>query len=363
MPKPRKGKEKCIDSLSTIQSHVSRSNTLTDVEEKISQSSPLLSLLPEIRYMIWKAAVAMDPILLLGRAYTSGAPIQALSLASTSLPPSSPPSKCRDLHQYPSSKSKTNRSKKPRAPTPLSWLRTNRQIYTEARSILYEHMTVHFCNVFTFNALFLQPRTSIIHPALLRSLSFCLTLVIDSDLRDGFRLSRAPGIAHGWETGHGRGVCCCPFCFANFASFATGSVDDVMDKLPAVRELRLRIEFRCRWGQGNVRPVVGQFANGRVRKGHLYRPRNPVPLVCVDDRATVVEFVREFCGLWPLKIFEGRKMEVACVDFSTEGIKHDPRNECPHPSDRCWCRGRNIDKESLQMSGIVEEIEKRMLDR
>ncbi|KAE9374061.1 hypothetical protein N431DRAFT_543529 [Stipitochalara longipes BDJ] len=334
MPNTTKGKEKYV-------------------EETNSQSSPLLSLVPEIRLMVWKAAVAMDPILILGRAYTDGAPMKVTSLASIALPPNYLDTKCGDLHQEQFSK-KGKKSKKSKAPTPLSWLCTNRQVYTEAQSVLYQHMTVHCCSALVFHGLFLQSPKSILNPSLLRSLSFCLTLVIVSDLRNGFCVSRGGVVAHGWETGHGPN-CCCPFCFA------TGSLFNITDQLPAVRELRLRISFMCRRNQGNFRPVIGQYADGRPKKGQLYRPKNPDPLVCVDDRLAIEEFVEEYCGLWPLRIFAGRKMKAIFVHFCTEEIVHDPSNQCPHPSDKCWCRGRSIDRESLQVSGIAKDIQKRML--
>jgi len=54
-------------------------------------------------------------------------------------------------------------------------------------------------------------------------------------------------------------------------------------------------------------------------------------------------------------------MERVCVEFWMEGVEHDSRNVCQFPGNRCWCRGRSIDDESLRRSGLAEDIEKKLI--
>lgn len=309
--------------------------------------------------MIWKAVIGTDPILLRGRSYTRGAPIQVTALGSIALSPTYIDGRCRDLHRHPVPKFTRPRKKTPKTPGPLSWLRTNRQINTEAQPIVYTNLHLHICDALVFSAfLSLQPPESILRPSTIRSLSFCLKIKIQSDFRDGFSFARGVDHgAHGWGTSYLGTGCLCPSCFALW-----GLKTDVTDQLSA-RELRLRVYFTCRQGQGNERPVIGQLADGRLRKGRLYRPKDPTPLVWVDnDGGSIEELVEHLCDEMPLRIFSGGggKMESVDVRFCTERIEHDSRNECPHPRDRCWCIGRSIDEETLPRIALVREIERRL---
>jgi hypothetical protein len=362
MGKQRRTPVQCDKTLfnNSLQISSQDSDLCLGADETKSQPSKLLSLPLEVRHMIWKAVIGTDQILLYGRSYTTGAPMKVTKLGSITLPPTYLDRGCGDLHQHQppkshtksSTKSKSTRpSKKPKIPGPLSWLRTNRQIHAEAQPILHANLRLHICDSLVFAALLSQPPESLLRPSTIRSLSFCLKLKIESDLRDGFSFCPS-ALSQGWETGHG--ACLCPWCFA-LGSLA----NNLSDQFPALRELRLRIIFRCRRGQGNTRPVIGRLANGRARKGLLYRPRNPSALVCVDGSDRIEDFVKELCGQRPLRAFQGMKWEAVDLRFCTERIEHDPGNECPHPRD--WCIGRRMDEDSLQRSGIAQEIKKRLM--
>jgi hypothetical protein len=49
------------------------------------------------------------------------------------------------------------------------------------------------------------------------------------------------------------------------------------------------------------------------------------------------------------------------MQFYTERVEHNSKDDCPHTCDRCWYIGRSIDRESLQGSGIARLIEERIM--
>ncbi|KAK2756100.1 hypothetical protein FQN54_005507 [Arachnomyces sp. PD_36] len=312
----------------------------------------LLSLPPELRSMIWEAVIGTDLIFLYGRSFTRGAPVQISSLTSIFLSPDQAGPCHKPLTQK---SSKLPKSRNPKTPGVLSWLRTNRQIYTEAEPIILSQSSLHICDALVFSAFLSIPLKSTIKPENLQSLSICIKATVESDLRDGFLLSRVEshGI-HRW--GRPGGHCCCPWCFAR------GSIDpELIGKLTSLRELRLHVYFWCRSMQGNERPVIGHFADGRPRKGQLYRPENPVPLTWVDGRERVDEELAErLCNDTPLQLFSKVRDRLQSVDvqFHTGKIQHNDSNVPRDSRDKCWCLGRSINEQTFPVDGVREALKR-----
>jgi len=241
---------------------------------------------------------------------------------------------CRYDHQDPLFKSNskpTRPSTNVKVAGPLSWLRTNRQIFTEAQHIAYSNLTLHICDSLVRSGFLCRPPATTLKSATIRSLSFCQKLKIESDLHDGFSIAR--GVSHGahsWGNEFKGGACMCAWCYA-LSNIEEASIG----QFPAMRELRLRMYFMCKRGQGNERPVVGQLADGRPRKGQLYRPKASTPLVWVGHSARIKELVDLLCKEMPLHIFSGRQIGSIDVQFYTESIENGAKNQCPHPRDRC----------------------------
>lgn len=193
----------------------------------------------------------------------------------------------------------------------------------------------------------------------IRSLSLCVKIEIEHDLRDGFNLSSEVGTGrgctgHGWTTGHG--MCHCRLC--GTANHLIGAADH----FPQVQNLILRVYFKCKEGQGNDRPVIGRYLNGNLKYGQLYRPRNPCALTLVQDSEQIDDFVvNTLARCSPFRQFLGKKDSMKSVEvvFCTEWISHNPRNECLKK--KCWCQGRRIDADQLRSTGLGEAIGKLFL--
>jgi len=297
------------------------------------RSSMLLSLPVEIRTLIWKTVIEADPILLYEthKSELSIGTITALSSRPLTAP---------RIKGKPTSKG-------------LAWLRTNRQIYTEAQPLLANHLDLVINHEFVFRAFIIRSPKLSLDPLRLRNLTFCLNVEIESDLRDGFYTSEYSRFGNGWA--HRRLDCSCPYC----SQFRV--IDNAKDRLPALRQLNVVITFTCGgWGgQGNQRPVIGTFANGRPRMGQLYRPKNPSALVLKNSKAKMASFAGELYKQMPLRFFHGMMLERVLVVFNTDRIKHNKDNECSHPRDRCWCIGRSIAEQSL--TGLKGEITRLMV--
>lgn len=324
------------------------------------QTCRLLSLPAEIRTMIWKAVVGPDPILLYGKSYTVGGAMEVETLTSISLSSTYANYGCDDLHlpELPKPPPRPRR-KTCQALGPLSWLRTNQQIYTEAKPIIHSNANLQICDPFVFVAFLRKTPKSVIQPETLRSLSLCLKIKIETNLRDGF--SFAQEVSHGghrWGAEHMNEYesCCCPWCFALHTLRP-----ELTDKLLSLRELRLRICFSCTFDQGNMRPIT-HSPDGRLEIGQLYRPKSPIPLVWVDQHKRIEELAENLCNEKPLKIFceAGRALESVDVQFCTENIQHDVENRCPQPHDTCWCRGRSINEQTLPLDDIAKALERRL---
>lgn len=110
--------------------------------EHASPTSPLLSLPSELRFMIWKAVVA-DPLLLIPTGYaffTGSEGWQVSGIRPVALDPDYLNHSCSQDHQSRTARRKRNKN------DPLRWLRTNRQIYTEARPLVFANLSLHICD-------------------------------------------------------------------------------------------------------------------------------------------------------------------------------------------------------------------------
>lgn len=311
--------------------------------------SPLLALPAEIRCMIWKAVVD-TPILLREAGWTEDGLHLVNAISSSVLGPEFIESEC--LHHHEEQQHNT------KAPGPLSWLRTNQQIYNEAEPIVYRHLSLHICCSMVFEALLSDrlPESNLKREEL-RSLSLCLRITIEHDMRDGYTF--ATRVTH--DQIHGFGgwssliTCRCSWCCARRRFPQDGpSLDKCFPKL---EEVRLRVYFVCRQGQGNCRPVIGHDENGRNCYGSLYRPDNPSPLVWRGNEQSLEELVRDLCREQTLGMFKGGRPKSLQVDFATQSIQHTPGNECSHREDRCWCEGRSIDLESLPKTLLTSALQ------
>jgi hypothetical protein len=133
-----------------------------------------------------------------------------------------------------------------------------------SKAIIYSHLSLHICDALAFLAFLSRPPKSLLRPSLIHSLLLCLKMKIKTDLQDSFAF--ACGEPHAWETDH-RG---CRFKQCSDYQFVNDLPRKISDQLPAVRELQLKINSMCKREQGNMRPVIGKFADGRSRLGQLH---------------------------------------------------------------------------------------------
>lgn len=303
---------------------------------------------------MWKYAAGPEPILLYKTGFTGSAPSEITGLAAKFLPPLHREMTCGRHFD-----AKNHRQTEPRFS--LSWLRTCRGIYEEARPVIFASMTLHFCDslmVSTF--LKMVPESTI---RLIRSLEFGLGVVVETDGRDGFSFappSQARQFQWGWEIHH-RGLCLCPWCF-----FA-GSMS-LEGKFRALRYLDVVIYTTCKVGQGNDNNNAQQqttpLRSGLVRIVSTDDPKNRPAMALLDGPDQWTEYVDILCGVRPLNFFArsnlGASLRSVRVDFCTDRIKHDQFNKCIYPR-KCWCVGRRLDKDSLKRTGIAEELERRLM--
>ncbi|KAH8811637.1 hypothetical protein F5884DRAFT_854977 [Xylogone sp. PMI_703] len=320
------------------------------------QESLLLSLPAEVRRMIWETVINSQIVQLCEdqEYFMTHAYLKPGKLKAIVLPPGPVDERCGS---DPNKKSSlTTRSKKYTVPGLLSWLRTNRQIYTEAKPLIQANLNLHFCYDIALAGFLALPPDSHFKLSQIRSISICQKITVASDLRDGFSFARGvpQGVLDHSVTCNRRGVCV--WC-DNFGS-QTASTLVLADRLPALRELRVWIYFECQNGQGNTRPIIGQHSNRQPKRGQLYRPKDPVPMTCTDDEQMVKWFAKVLCAKKRLQIFTtAAKLDFVQVNLH-ENIKHLPSNRPPHARDKCWCIGRKIDKPALEKLNLASEIEK-----
>lgn len=227
---------------------------------------------------------------------------------------------------------------RPKGPGALSWLRTNHQVYNEAKSIAYANLKFHICSALVFSGLINPPRKSLAKFPKERSLSFCLKATVEYD-QAGFRFSSRIG-QHGWESGHGQGgCCCCPFCFA------VGTLErDFEGQLMRIRELDLRIYFACK-----------RFQNRGIGTAEEWAAM-PGKLGCVDSEEGVDGFVKALCEQIPLRMFMRREIGNVNVRIVLDDIQYSAPEKNP-----CWCKGRGIDEEKLQNLGVAVKIKTKLM--
>ncbi|KAJ5172397.1 hypothetical protein N7492_004990 [Penicillium capsulatum] len=132
--------------------------------------------------MISKAVMDL-PIILLASEYSKYHSCQSITVVSKALGPEYIETSCRKLHSTGSSIALAD-------PGPLSWLRTNRQIYTEAQTVVYESLSLHFCDPRLLETMQLQRTpTQKLQYETFRSLSFCLQVELVHDKSEGYRFA------------------------------------------------------------------------------------------------------------------------------------------------------------------------------
>ncbi|KAH6721951.1 hypothetical protein BKA61DRAFT_591533 [Leptodontidium sp. MPI-SDFR-AT-0119] len=316
---------------------------------------PLLSLPPEIRSKIFKAVVTSDLILIFDKSWHRKARCRPPPTITTwpecfysvSISPTHYNEECTSQYQH--------ELKRNKAPGALSWLRTNKQIHTEAQSIVYQNLNIHIADRFVLAALLYPPDRQTFKFSNIRSLSLCLTMRITTDHHDGFYFDERSRFSGLWAAFHSVG-CSCSEC----AIFENG---DSTGSFVSLRELDVQVSFTCL--EGNSRPVIGYFANSRPRYGKLHRPKQLKPLVYTGHPTSIEFFVTNFCLQMPVRCLKGRYgKEIALnVEFLTGRIEHDPKNICEHPGDRgCWCFGRSIDEEDFRNTGLLDRIKARLIN-
>ncbi|KAJ5745895.1 hypothetical protein N7520_011077 [Penicillium odoratum] len=303
--------------------------------------SRLLSLPQEIRYLNWEAVVA-DPILV-GVKARRGAPMQVMDVWSVALGPEWASQRCDKWH------CPARHKKKTRGTGPLSWLRTNRQIYNEAQSVLYDNMSFLICDPIVLETILSDqlPKSSL-KPETISSLSFCQKLLIEHDRGDGFTFMKGP-LSHSnlyWM-----------WCFAWKRLPEDG---ETLDKRMIMhKEVRIRMYFSCQGG--NDRLVIGHFKDGGPKKGVLYRPRDARLLVCQDDEESVGEVGKALCEKMPLNMFKSGSEKYVQVQIHLDSIHHNDQNKCGHPCDVCWCKKREIDGDIFPGTALTSAVRRHLL--
>ncbi|PVH83771.1 hypothetical protein DL98DRAFT_512933 [Cadophora sp. DSE1049] len=219
---------------------------------------------------------------------------------------------------------------------PLSWLRTNRQIYNEAKAFVQGNLTFHLCSRALLSSLLTLEMNHIFSLSTCRSLSLCHKVRIESDYSNGYKFSSAAEL-HGWGMYSGM--------HWGKWSVAAGR-NEAIDLLPVLHELKLHLSFICKQAQG-------------PRLGQVYRVKNPPKLICVDNKRRVEGFINTFCDVRQLRVLRMAKLDHVSVEFQTREVEHYTR---PAVDDRRWCIGRSVDEGNLRKIKLGERIEKKLLD-
>lgn len=289
--------------------------------------------------MIWKSVLGTQRILLRPRYIRHGKVMGVTALSSVPLSSTRVEGKCVKYHDGKlaafSSKSEFDtKSKARRTGCLLRWLRTCRQIYVEAQPLVTSRLHFHFCNLDVFKAFIMTKRffrNSSLDPSLICSISLCLKLSIDPDLRDGFFFSP-------WDYQWGNNQTMYHIS-PNWAR-PTFNVR-LANKLSALRDLRLEVYFTCTHEAAN---------QGFAR---LVRQKKRVPLACRDKSKTIKELAERLCGQKPWSMFVGKKIDFVDVHFWTGNIIHDVQNR---DVNMCWCKRSKINQKSIEETNLAEEI-------
>ncbi|KAJ6024368.1 hypothetical protein N7540_005165 [Penicillium herquei] len=310
----------------------------------------LLSLPPEIRHMIW-ATVLNDPILIVtGSIWDSVKQRSVPHLKSVPLNQDFIKFPCRNYHHHQEKEGKQAIIKGIGA---LSWLRTNRQISTEVRSMMYNHLTLHMCDSRTWQSLLDEGPKKNLQMSKVYSVSFCHKLFIEHDLVDGFRFPNpetAKRLPHQRIYPGKAPVHTNPLCMAR-SRMGGKTLDSLM---PALRVIQPRVHFSCRGG--NDRPVIGEYKNGRPRKGQLYRPKVPSALIYQDEDPAVQEIAKVMAGKMPWLLLRGGPAKAVYPLAYLDAIEHDNGNKCR----LCWCRNRSINAEAFPGALLAIALEREL---
>lgn len=295
----------------------------TRSKQATTSTSRLFSLSNELRFIIWKTVVA-DPILLFPTDARNKAPAQITAVRSVALDSDDREYACDEDHQCPVSVRRTE----PRKTGPLSWMRANRQVYTEALPLVYANMSLHICDPMVLRALL--KRISKLEPTSIRSLSICLKVKIERGDQGVFTFAHSTD--HGGHLWSGHRACCCWWCSATRRLPQGGEAMDL--EFPALKELRLRVCFTCQENQGNDRPSSS-------------RAEDPSCLTWMEEEGSVQSLVDHLSEQMPLRLFKGGREKRVEVRFAVNSIQHNPMNKCPLPNAPCWCTSRCLDEATL----------------
>lgn len=243
-----------------------------------NQLSPRLSLLslpPEIRFMIWEYVLGNSVLL---RSLIAAASVDPSKLS------------CLEYHAKALGQTENCSSLFEKRPGLLSWLRTNRQIHTEAQPLVYQNICLHVCFPMDLRHLLsFSTSTSKFRIKDIQCLSVCTNIGIYHDLHDGFTIKppernyqRDPFIPK-----HSLPMRCYgAWRWSQFDEDLPHDGKTLDERMPGLKEVRVRLYFTCLSHQVNNRPVIGQYKDGRPKMGQLYRPKNPAPLACQDNAET-----------------------------------------------------------------------------
>ncbi|PLB47739.1 hypothetical protein P170DRAFT_476415 [Aspergillus steynii IBT 23096] len=243
--------------------------------------------------MIWKAMFE-EPFFLHIVPYDWEKADRLITTRATAGPRSYLETTCYSFHQAPAHSDDPSldaiESAHPSPHGALSWLRTCRLIYTEAKPLPKDKdISLHVCDIFTFVAA-VDGRTPSLPLSQVRSMSFCMKM----DVEDVF----------------------------------------YAQNLPALQALTIFAHFECLPFQGNDRLGDG--------------PEDPAPRLRRVDCPWIISYVRPYSLLQALT----RTVSMGDVKLDLAGVRHNPWNRCPNVGDRCWCRGRSIDESSVPVEQI-----------
>ena len=247
---------------------------------------PLWSVPAEVRCIVWSHVVGSGPVILFGTRYSNGAPVSIERLASRLLLTEEFEQAC-DRHHKGRTQPKKRRLR-------LSWLRTCKQIYEEAKPVVFSNMTIHFCDPMVYSR-FMEIVLEFTKKVI-RSLEFGSKITIKPDGADGL----LPTFSRTWKDSHRDPLfpypCTCPFCFVT-------SPINLKQYLPSLRDLCLMIFFQCRLF--GPRPTAASTM-GRTRSGHSSQQSVPLRFNyfngieevqktakrCADSSATTASILR-----------------------------------------------------------------------
>ena len=291
--------------------------------QKPRKPFPLLSLPALVRRLVWQYVAGFEPVELYGLTFRQGAPFSVDKLGAMI---------------------RRRKGREKRQLFSLSWLRTNRMIYEDAKSVVLSSITLQFSEqIYLSRFLEVVPKST---KDLIRSVDFGVG--IDVQLAGFDQITLSSSSSQGWETFH-RG-CCCPLCFH------LGAVRS-LDQLPSVRTLRLSILFTCQ-STRSLRATV-QEANRKLRE------LDKVPPFMLVESPGWKQKMNELCSRSPMSFYYADGLGAR-----SRGIRNIEAKVCldhiahyrSTSKKSCWCYGRTVDEDSLRKLGFASNIEHRLLE-